>query len=265
MCANVFRGHAAGAANDWAAVADAHERDGLEVAVGGFAVELAEEGEIGSEAIAFVAAAFILLLTFGSVVAAGLPLTVALAGLGVSAMLTGLIAALVDVPDWTTALATMLGIALGIDYTLPVASAQVKSALLLAGLYAKGDTVVREPHPTRDYTERMLAAFGWPIGFSPGYAKLAGGARLRATDVNVPADFSSAAFFLVAASIVAQVPIHRFARPEEIASAVLYLASDESAYVVGTELIIAGGMGEGLPESAPREVAEADGKLRRAA
>src|SRR5690606_1013650 len=61
---------------------------------------------------------FILLVTFGSVVAAGLPLTVAIAGLGVSAMLTGLIAAVVDVPDWTTALATMLGIALGIDYTL---------------------------------------------------------------------------------------------------------------------------------------------------
>lgn len=90
----------------------------------------------------------------------------------------------------------------GIEYTLPVASAQVKSALLLAGLYAQGDTVVHEPHPTRDYTERMLAAFGWPIEFSPGHARLSGGHRLRATDVNVPADFSSAAFFLVAASIV---------------------------------------------------------------
>ncbi|MFC3551817.1 3-phosphoshikimate 1-carboxyvinyltransferase [Lysobacter cavernae] len=90
----------------------------------------------------------------------------------------------------------------GIDYTLPVASAQVKSALLLAGLYAHGDTVVREPHPTRDYTERMLAAFGWPIEFSPGFARIEGGHRLRATDVQVPADFSSAAFFLVAASIV---------------------------------------------------------------
>ncbi|MGH8082367.1 MAG: 3-phosphoshikimate 1-carboxyvinyltransferase [Lysobacter sp.] len=90
----------------------------------------------------------------------------------------------------------------GIEYTLPVASAQVKSALLLAGLYARGETVVHEPHPTRDYTERMLAAFGWPIEFSPGYAKLRGGHRLRATDVAVPADFSSAAFFLVAASVV---------------------------------------------------------------
>ncbi|KRD79565.1 3-phosphoshikimate 1-carboxyvinyltransferase [Lysobacter sp. Root983] len=90
----------------------------------------------------------------------------------------------------------------GIDYTLPVASAQVKSALLLAGLYAQGETVVREPHPTRDYTERMLAAFGWPIEFSPGYARLSGGHALRATHVAVPADFSSAAFFLVAASVV---------------------------------------------------------------
>lgn len=94
----------------------------------------------------------------------------------------------------------------GIDYTLPVASAQVKSALLLAGLYAEGETVVREPHPTRDYTERMLSAFGWPIEFEPGFARLRGGAgnahALRATDVHVPADFSSAAFFLVAASVV---------------------------------------------------------------
>ena len=90
----------------------------------------------------------------------------------------------------------------GIDHTLEVASAQVKSALLLAGLYAEGDTVVREPHPTRDYTERMLAAFGAGIESSPGFARLRGGARLRATEVEVPADFSSAAFFIVAASLV---------------------------------------------------------------
>lgn len=90
----------------------------------------------------------------------------------------------------------------GIDYTLPVASAQVKSALLLAGLYAHGTTRVREPHPTRDYTERMMQAFGWPIRFSPGEAELEGGHVLRATDVAVPADFSSAAFFLVAASVI---------------------------------------------------------------
>lgn len=90
----------------------------------------------------------------------------------------------------------------GIDYELPVASAQVKSALLLAGLYAHGETAISEPHPTRDYTERMLAAFGWPIEFAPGRARLAGGHRLQATDVVVPTDFSSAAFFLVAATLV---------------------------------------------------------------
>jgi 3-phosphoshikimate 1-carboxyvinyltransferase len=90
----------------------------------------------------------------------------------------------------------------GIRYELPVASAQVKSALLLAGLYAGGETEILEPHPTRDYTERMLAAFGWPVDFAPGRARLTGGHVLRATDVQVPADFSSAAFFLVAASLV---------------------------------------------------------------
>jgi 3-phosphoshikimate 1-carboxyvinyltransferase len=90
----------------------------------------------------------------------------------------------------------------GIDYTLPVASAQVKSAVLLAGLYARGETRVREPHPTRDYTERMLQAFGWPITFAPGEARLDGGHRLLPTDVAVPGDFSSAAFLLVAATLV---------------------------------------------------------------
>lgn len=90
----------------------------------------------------------------------------------------------------------------GLDYTPEVASAQVKSAILLAGLYATGETRVREPHPTRDYTERMLSAFGVEIAFSPGDARLRGGQRLRATDIEVPADFSSAAFFIVAASIV---------------------------------------------------------------
>ncbi len=90
----------------------------------------------------------------------------------------------------------------GIDYRLPVASAQVKSAILLAGLYAHGETIVREPHPTRDYTERMLAALGWPIEFSAGYARISGGHRLHAGDICVPTDFSSAAFFLVAATLV---------------------------------------------------------------
>lgn len=105
--------------------------------------------------------------------------------------------------DGTPPLQVHGGMALqGIDYALPVASAQIKSAVLLAGLYADGQTSVVEPHPTRDYTERMLRAFGVEIDFSPGRARLRGGQRLQATDVVVPADFSSAAFFLVAASII---------------------------------------------------------------
>lgn len=90
----------------------------------------------------------------------------------------------------------------GIEYKTEVASAQVKSAILLAGLYAQGETTVYEPHPTRDYTEKMLAAFGWPIEFRPGHARLSGGHRLLAKDIQVPADFSSAAFFIVAATLI---------------------------------------------------------------
>ncbi len=90
----------------------------------------------------------------------------------------------------------------GIEYASPIASAQVKSAVLLAGLYADGETTVTEPRPTRDYTERMLRAFGWPAEFTPGEARLTGGHTLHATSVDVPADFSSAAFFIVAATLV---------------------------------------------------------------
>ncbi|MEP6484920.1 MAG: 3-phosphoshikimate 1-carboxyvinyltransferase, partial [Rudaea sp.] len=90
----------------------------------------------------------------------------------------------------------------GIRYDVPVASAQVKSAILLAGLYANGETHVIEPHPTRDYTERMLSALGWPIEFGEGWAKLGGGHRLIAKNIAVPSDVSSAAFFIVAATIV---------------------------------------------------------------
>jgi 3-phosphoshikimate 1-carboxyvinyltransferase len=90
----------------------------------------------------------------------------------------------------------------GVTYRPPVASAQIKSALLLAGLYAEGTTEVIEPHPTRDYTESMLKAFGYPIVYSPGKASVEGGHALRAVDVDVPADISSAAFFIVAACIV---------------------------------------------------------------
>ncbi len=89
----------------------------------------------------------------------------------------------------------------GIDYPLPVASAQVKSCLLLAGLYAGGETCVTEPAPTRDHTERMLQGFGYPVRRSGNRICLTGGGRLQGCDLDVPADISSAAFFLVGASI----------------------------------------------------------------
>ncbi len=88
-----------------------------------------------------------------------------------------------------------------IDYTLPVASAQVKSALLLAGLYAEGETCVVEPVPTRDHTERMLAAFGHALNASAGRICIHGGGRLKGTKMTIPADISSAAFFMLGASI----------------------------------------------------------------
>jgi len=100
------------------AIAERADRAGVEVALGGQAVQLAEQGEIGSEGIGLLAAAVILLLTFGSVVAAGLPIIVAVAGLAVSGTLTGLLLRFVDSPDWSTSLATMMGIGIGIDYVL---------------------------------------------------------------------------------------------------------------------------------------------------
>ena len=89
----------------------------------------------------------------------------------------------------------------GIHYDLPVASAQVKSAILLAGLYANGETSVTEPAPTRDHTERMLTGFGYPVIRDGATSKLVGGGKLSACNLEVPADISSAAFFLVGASI----------------------------------------------------------------
>jgi 3-phosphoshikimate 1-carboxyvinyltransferase len=89
----------------------------------------------------------------------------------------------------------------GIDYVMPMASAQVKSCLLLAGLYARGETAVTEPAPTRDHTERMLRGFGYEVNVSGRTASLHGGGRLKACRIDVPADISSATFFLVGASI----------------------------------------------------------------
>jgi 3-phosphoshikimate 1-carboxyvinyltransferase len=89
----------------------------------------------------------------------------------------------------------------GIHYDLPMASAQVKSCVLLAGLYAQGRTSVTEPAPTRDHTERMLRGFGYEVKREGEVISLQGGGSLKAADIDVPADISSAAFFLVAASI----------------------------------------------------------------
>jgi len=88
-----------------------------------------------------------------------------------------------------------------INYVMPMASAQVKSCVLLAGLYAEGETSTIEPAPTRDHTERMLRGFGYDVKTEGNKASLVGGGKLTATNIDVPADISSAAFFMVAASI----------------------------------------------------------------
>ena len=89
----------------------------------------------------------------------------------------------------------------GIHYDLPMASAQVKSCVLLAGMYAQGRTSVTEPGPTRDHTERMLRGFGYDVHSNNGVISLGGHGTLTASTIDIPADVSSAAFFLVGASI----------------------------------------------------------------
>jgi 3-phosphoshikimate 1-carboxyvinyltransferase len=89
----------------------------------------------------------------------------------------------------------------GIDYSLPVASAQVKSSVLLAGLYASGETIVREPIATRDHTEIALRELGADIVIEPRVARVRGGAKLQGKMLVVPGDISSAAFFIVAALV----------------------------------------------------------------
>ena len=88
-----------------------------------------------------------------------------------------------------------------IDYIMPMASAQVKSCLLLAGMYAEGETTVVEPAPTRDHTERMLNGFSYPVQRDGNKASINSEGKLTASDIDVPSDISSAAFFLVGASI----------------------------------------------------------------
>jgi len=95
----------------------------------------------------------------------------------------------------------------GFSYTMPMASAQVKSCVLLAGMYAKGKTCVTEPAITRDHTERMLNAFGYPVETQGSTMCIEGGGRLTACNIDVPADISSAAFFLVGASIAEKADI----------------------------------------------------------
>jgi len=87
-------------------------------------------------------------------------------------------------------------------YTLPVASAQVKTALLLAGLYAAGETVIKEPLPTRDHTEKMLEIMQADLKISPSEIKINGGTELRSADIFIPGDISSAAYFVAAASVL---------------------------------------------------------------
>ena len=94
-----------------------------------------------------------------------------------------------------------------IDYKLPMASAQIKSAVILAGLYADGETSVTEPAPTRDHTERMLKAYGYDcqterVTDEVTTIRVKGGGELTASNIDIPSDISSAAFFMVAASIV---------------------------------------------------------------
>lgn len=92
----------------------------------------------------------------------------------------------------------------GIDYDMPVASAQVKSCLLLASLWAKGTTTIIEPEVCRDHTERMLTAFGYPVTVDGNKISVTGGGEMTACDIQVPSDISSAAFFMVAGAIAAK-------------------------------------------------------------
>lgn len=88
-----------------------------------------------------------------------------------------------------------------IDYVMPVASAQVKSCILLASLYVDGSSRITEPAPCRDHTELMLQAFGYPLNINNRTVEIKGGGFLKACDIDIPADISSAAFFLAGASI----------------------------------------------------------------
>ena len=93
-----------------------------------------------------------------------------------------------------------------IEYKTPIASAQVKSAVLFAGLFAEGETTVEEPHRTRDHTEQALRAFGVELSRSRNRVTVRGGQKLKPIEAVVPGDISSAAFFLCAAASVSLTP-----------------------------------------------------------
>ena len=90
----------------------------------------------------------------------------------------------------------------GLEIDTLVASAQVKSALIFAALYAQGETIINEPRPTRDYTESMLKALGWPIKYSLGQVVVQGSGQLNAGKIQIPGDISSAAFLIAAALLI---------------------------------------------------------------
>lgn len=155
----------------------------------------------------------------------------------------------------------------GIDYQLPMASAQVKSCVLLAGLFAQGDTVVREPVRTRDHTEIALKEFGAELEIEKRVIRLRGGARLTGRELVVPGDLSSACFFLVAALLVkeANLVIHGVGLNPTRSSLLDFLASMGAriqvleVHQVGGELIgdlrvqaspVAGGVIEGATTAA---------------
>ncbi len=90
----------------------------------------------------------------------------------------------------------------GVEIDTLVASAQVKSALIFAALYAQGETIINEPRPTRDYTESMLKALGWPIEYSLGQVVVQSNGKLRAGSIQIPGDISSASFLIAAALVI---------------------------------------------------------------
>ena len=118
---------------------EATSRNGLRVEAGGLVVADAQQEEVSSEGIGLMFAALVLLLTFGSLVATGMPLATALFGLGISSALGGILAAVIDVPDWAPSVAAMIGIGVGIDYALLIVTRF--RAALDSGLDPRGATV----------------------------------------------------------------------------------------------------------------------------